>query len=173
GAVSALAKFGAQNEEMLPSILVLLKRCVMDDDNEVRDRATFYLNVLEQKQKALNAGYILNGLTVSIPGLERALHQYTLEPSEKPFDLKSVPLATAPIIEQRAENAPVAAVKQPEKVAATRQEIFQEQLGAIPEFRGLGPLFKSSSEPVALTELETEYVVRCTKHTFVSHMVFQ
>lgn len=33
----------------------------MDDDNEVRDRATFYLNVLEQKQKALNAGYILNG----------------------------------------------------------------------------------------------------------------
>uniref|UniRef100_A0A8V5HGL3 Coatomer subunit gamma n=1 Tax=Melopsittacus undulatus TaxID=13146 RepID=A0A8V5HGL3_MELUD len=173
GAVSALAKFGAQNEEMLPSILVLLKRCVMDDDNEVRDRATFYLNVLEQKQKALNAGYILNGLTVSIPGLERALHQYTLEPSEKPFDLKSVPLATAPVIEQRAENAPVAVVKQPEKVAATRQEIFQEQLGAIPEFRGLGPLFKSSPEPVALTELETEYVVRCTKHTFVSHMVFQ
>lgn len=42
------------------------------------------------------------GLTVSIPGLERALHQYTLEPSEKPFDLKSVPLATAPIVEQRA-----------------------------------------------------------------------
>lgn len=42
------------------------------------------------------------GLTVSIPGLERALHQYTLDPSEKPFDLKSVPLATAPIIEQRA-----------------------------------------------------------------------
>uniref|UniRef100_A0A8C6Z4C1 Coatomer subunit gamma n=1 Tax=Nothoprocta perdicaria TaxID=30464 RepID=A0A8C6Z4C1_NOTPE len=134
----------------------------------LRDRATFYLNVLEQKQKALNAG-----LAVSIPGLERALHQYTLEPSEKPFDLKSVPLATAPIIEQRAENVPVAVVKQPEKVAATRQEIFQEQLGAIPEFRGLGPLFKSSPEPVALTELETEYVVRCTKHTFVSHVVFQ
>ncbi|XP_025847364.1 coatomer subunit gamma-1 isoform X2 [Vulpes vulpes] len=125
GAVSALAKFGAQNEEMLPSILVLLKRCVMDDDNEVRDRATFYLNVLEQKQKALNAGYILNGLTVSIPGLERALQQYTLEPSEKPFDLKSVPLATTPMAEQRTESTPITAAKQPEKVAATRQEIFQ------------------------------------------------
>uniref|UniRef100_A0A8C7EUU8 Coatomer subunit gamma n=1 Tax=Neovison vison TaxID=452646 RepID=A0A8C7EUU8_NEOVI len=150
GAVSALAKFGAQNEEMLPSILVLLKRCVMDDDNEVRDRATFYLNVLEQKQKALNAGYILNGLTVSIPGLERALQQYTLEPSEKPFDLKSVPLATTPMAEQRTE-----------------------QLAAVPEFHGLGPLFKSSPEPVALTESETEYVIRCTKHTFTDHMVFQ
>lgn len=44
----------------------------------------------------------LPGLTVSIPGLERALQQYTLEPSEKPFDLKSVPLATAPLAEQRA-----------------------------------------------------------------------
>ncbi|KAM5280186.1 coatomer subunit gamma-1 isoform 1-T1 [Ctenodactylus gundi] len=181
GAVSALAKFGAQNEEMLPSILVLLKRktlcpccrCVMDDDNEVRDRATFYLNVLEQKQKALNAGYILNGLTVSIPGLERALQQYTLEPSEKPFDLKSVPLATAPMAEQRTESTPVTAAKQPEKVAATRQEIFQEQLAAVPEFHGLGPLFKSSPEPVALTESETEYVIRCTKHTFTDHMVFQ
>uniref|UniRef100_A0A3Q1LQI0 Coatomer subunit gamma n=1 Tax=Bos taurus TaxID=9913 RepID=A0A3Q1LQI0_BOVIN len=173
GAVSALAKFGAQNEEMLPSILVLLKRCVMDDDNEVRDRATFYLNVLEQKQKALNAGYILNGLAVSIPGLERALQQYTLEPSEKPFDLKSVPLATAPLAEQRTESTPVTAAKQPEKVAATRQEIFQEQLAAVPEFQGLGPLFKSSPEPVALTESETEYVIRCTKHTFTDHMVFQ
>uniref|UniRef100_A0A8I5ZY43 Coatomer subunit gamma n=1 Tax=Rattus norvegicus TaxID=10116 RepID=A0A8I5ZY43_RAT len=172
-AVSALAKFGAQNEEMLPSILVLLKRCVMDDDNEVRDRATFYLNVLEQKQKALNAGYILNGLTVSIPGLEKALQQYTLEPSEKPFDLKSVPLATTPMTEQRPESTSTAAVKQPEKVAATRQEIFQEQLAAVPEFQGLGPLFKSSPEPVALTESETEYVIRCTKHTFSDHLVFQ
>ncbi|XP_053576699.1 coatomer subunit gamma-1 isoform X1 [Bombina bombina] len=173
GAVSALAKFGAQNEDMLPSILVLLRRCVMDDDNEVRDRATFYLNILEHRQKVLNSSYILNGLTISVPGLERALQQYTLEPSEKPFDLKSVPLATAPVTEQRADNLPVATVRQPEKVVSSRQEIFQEQLAAVPEFKDLGPLYKSSSEPVALTESETEYVVRCTKHTFVNHMVFQ
>ncbi|XP_069822848.1 coatomer subunit gamma-1 isoform X1 [Dendropsophus ebraccatus] len=173
GAVSALAKFGAQNEEVLPSILVLLRRCVMDDDNEVRDRATFYLNILEQRQKALNSSYILNGITVSVPGLERALHQYTLDPSEKPFDLKSVPLATAPISEQRAENVPAAAVRQPEKVVSSRQDIFQEQLAAVPEFKSLGALFKSSPEPVALTESETEYVVRCTKHTFANHIVFQ
>lgn len=47
-----------------------------------------------------------------------------------------------------------------------------EQLAAIPEFQGLGPLFKSS-EPVQLTEAETEYVVRSIKHTFAGHMVFQ
>ncbi|KAM4650953.1 coatomer subunit gamma-1 [Discoglossus pictus] len=173
GAVSALAKFGAQNEDMLPSILVLLRRCVMDDDNEVRDRATFYLSILEHRQKSLNSTYILNGLTVSVPGLERALQQYTLDPSEKAFDLKSVPLATAPITEQRADNLPVTTVRQTEKVVSSRQEIFQEQLAAVPEFKDLGPLFKSSTETIALTESETEYVVRCTKHTFVNHMVFQ
>ena len=41
------------------------------------------------------------GLTVSVVGLERALHQYTLEPSEVPFDMKTVPLATQPLVEQK------------------------------------------------------------------------
>ncbi|KAM4672469.1 coatomer subunit gamma-2 isoform 6-T7 [Amazona ochrocephala] len=169
-AVSALAKFGAQNENLLPSILVLLQRCMIDSDDEVRDRATFYLNVLQQRQIALNAAYIFNGLTVSVPGMEKALHQYTLEPSEKPFDMKTVPLATAPIFEQKAEIALV--TSKPEKVAPSRQDIFQEQLAAIPEFKSLGPLFKSS-EPVHLTEAETEYFVCCVKHVFTNHIVFQ
>uniref|UniRef100_A0A8C0X2E2 Coatomer subunit gamma n=1 Tax=Castor canadensis TaxID=51338 RepID=A0A8C0X2E2_CASCN len=169
-AVSALAKFGAQNESLLPSILVLLQRCMMDTDDEVRDRATFYLNVLQQRQTTLNATYIFNGLTVSVPGMEKALHQYTLEPSEKPFDLKSIPLAMAPVFEQKAEITLVA--PKPEKLAPSRQDIFQEQLAAIPEFMNLGPLFKSS-EPVQLTEAETEYFVRCIKHMFTDHIVFQ
>lgn len=95
------------------------------------------------------------------------------------------------------ELAPAATSKLPEKLAPSRQDIYQgklvaclqvkgqglsrltcpfsfltEQLAAIPEFQGLGPLFKSS-EPVQLTEAETEYVVRCIKHTFSRHMVFQ
>uniref|UniRef100_A0A8D1WUY9 Coatomer subunit gamma n=1 Tax=Sus scrofa TaxID=9823 RepID=A0A8D1WUY9_PIG len=169
-AVSALAKFGAQNENLLPSILVLLQRCMMDTDDEVRDRATFYLNVLQQRQMALNATYIFNGLTVSVPGMEKALHQYTLEPSEKPFDMKSIPLAMAPVFEQKSEITLVATKS--EKLAPSRQDIFQEQLAAIPEFMNLGPLFKSS-EPVQLTEAETEYFVRCVKHMFTHHVVFQ
>lgn len=45
--------------------------------------------------------HLFAGLSVSVPGLEKSLHQYTLEPSEKPFDMKTVPLATAPITEQK------------------------------------------------------------------------
>ncbi|MEE6481754.1 hypothetical protein FKM82_012956, partial [Ascaphus truei] len=159
-AVSALAKFGAQNDSLLPSVLVLLQRCMMDTDDEVRDRATFYFNVLKQKQLTLNAAYIFC-----------ALHQYTLEPSEKPLDMKSIPLATVPFLEQKTDIAPVAS-KQTEKLSLARQDIFQEQLAAIPEFKSLGPLFKSS-ESVQLTEAETEYFVRCVKHVFTDHLVFQ
>jgi coatomer protein complex subunit gamma len=49
---------------------------------------------------------------------------------------------------------------------------FKEQLSAIPEFAHLGPLFKSSS-PVELTEADTEYNVKCIKHTFSHYIVFQ
>lgn len=44
----------------------------------------------------------------------------------------------------------------------------------LPSLVGLdaGKLF-CSSEPSMLTEPETEYVVRCTKHIFNSHLVLQ
>ena len=43
------------------SACCLHHRSLLDSDDEVRDRATFYLSVLKQGQKALNSAYILNG----------------------------------------------------------------------------------------------------------------
>lgn len=40
-AVSSLAKFGAHSEELLPNILVLLRRCLLDTDDEVYMVITF------------------------------------------------------------------------------------------------------------------------------------
>ncbi|PKH63933.1 hypothetical protein CRG98_050206, partial [Punica granatum] len=45
-AVSTLAKFGAMVDSLKPRIFVLLRRCLFDSDDEVRDRATLYLNTL-------------------------------------------------------------------------------------------------------------------------------
>ncbi|XP_021357768.1 coatomer subunit gamma-2-like [Mizuhopecten yessoensis] len=172
--VTALAKFGAHCEELLPSCIVLLERCLLDTDDEVRDRATFYVQTLKQQQKSLKSTYILNGLQVSVVGLERALHHYTMEPTETPFDVKSVPLETAPITDSKQVREPgEAGGQKTEKVAASRQDIYAEQLSSIPEFANLGNLFKSSSLPVQLTESETEYVVQCVKHTFSHYIVFQ
>ncbi|XP_057372762.1 coatomer subunit gamma-2-like [Daphnia carinata] len=184
-AVSALAHFGATCEDLLPNILVLLQRSQMDTDDEVRDRATYFYSVLSRKQAALNSQYILEGLQASLVTLEKALLNYVQHPSEAPFDLKSVPLA--PVIEERhvaptgqldggGSRATPASVTAPTAArlpaTATRQDVYIEKLSAIPQFDSYGPLFKSSA-PAELTESETEYVVRCVKHTYAQHMVLQ
>ncbi|XP_046840338.1 coatomer subunit gamma-2-like [Xenia sp. Carnegie-2017] len=175
-AVTTLAKFGAHCESLLPSIEVLLSRCLLDTDDEVRDRATFYLNVLRQQDKALSSAYILNGLQVSVVGLERALNAYVKEAPDAPFDIKTVPLATASMQEQMVKTSKSSKTEAPSNqptVVTSRQEVYAEQLAAIPEFANLGPLFKSSAKPLELTESETEYVVNCVKHVFNDHIVFQ
>ena len=47
------------------------QRCQMDSDDEVRDRATYYYNILDQQQAALNNQYILNSLQVGQTRLTR------------------------------------------------------------------------------------------------------
>lgn len=175
-AVTSLAKFGAHCEVLLSSILTLLSRCMMDSDDEVRDRATFYYHILKKSDKQLSSGYISNNLNVSIVGLERALLSYLSDNTSTPFDMRTVPIATAPVNEISATKPLAEITKSTTKVsapAASRQDVYAEQLSAIPELAKLGPLFKSSSKPLQLTESETEYVVNCIKHTFADHIVFQ
>ena len=96
-AVSSLARFGALCDDLLPNILVLLARCQLDTDDEVRDRATYFRAILEQHHPALNSQYILNRLQVSMSSLEKALHQYTLSNCQETFDIKTVPVAPVEI----------------------------------------------------------------------------
>lgn len=186
--VTALAKFGAQCPQLRPSIEVLLKRCLLDTDDEVRDRATFYLAVLRKGNSAAVADYILNALQViltsltdicqvSVVGLERALEQYVKGGHfEKSFDLKQVPVAAQPITAaseaKKSALSVEAPIKKEEKVKATRQDIYSQQIAAIPQFAHLGPLFRSA-QPVELTEAVTEYNVSLIKHTFNEHVLLQ
>lgn len=65
-AVSAMAQFGAACPDLLPNILVLLARCQMDSDDEVRDRATYYYSILERMDKMLCNYYIVDTLQVRL-----------------------------------------------------------------------------------------------------------
>lgn len=106
--------------------------------------------------------------------MERALLQYSQNVGEKPFDIKVVPTAE-PSEPSKSTSEIISmpkSVKPSEKPAASRQDLYSEQLSAIPEFAHLGPLFKSSS-PIELTEPETEYSIKCVKHTFTNYIVFQ
>eukprot|EP00054_Salpingoeca_dolichothecata_P036912 m.9153 g.9153 ORF g.9153 m.9153 type:complete len:869 (-) comp7141_c0_seq1:143-2749(-) len=166
-AISSLARFGAQCEALRPSILVLLRRSVYDGDDEVRDRATFCLNLLEQ-DKATASKFFVNPVPLSIVSLERSLNDYMQTPAETAFDIKSVPVDVPAVHKPDIDADPSA----PSKPVTPARDVYAEQLAAIEEFSSFGPLFKSS-RAVDLTERETEYVVQCIKHIFAEHVVFQ
>jgi len=185
-AVSVLARFGATVPRLLPNVLVLLQRCRLDCEDEVRDRSTYYHALLSTGDPHVIARGILNPPRFALPSLERALIAYLDGDTSAPFDPAPLPsaaptpapsapagitaaLGPAPTQDGGKTPAPGATADQS---AASRHDAYAEQLAAIPEFAALGPLFKSSA-PVELTESETEYVVRCVKHTFARHIVLQ
>lgn len=59
-AVAAVAQFGAQRPELLPNIRVLLARCQLDEEDEVRDRAIYYSAILDTGNPQLINDYIVN-----------------------------------------------------------------------------------------------------------------
>jgi len=155
---------------------VLLKRCLLDTDDEVRDRATFYLSVLRSGNSSIITEYILNTLKVSVVGLERALEGYLSQGDfDKSFDMRQVPLSSQPITTTEAKKPCLSAeapTKKEEKPKASRQEIYSQKISAIPELAALGPLFKSS-DGVELTESITEYNVILVKYIFDEHVLLQ
>lgn len=168
-AVSALANFAVCLPDLHPRIIMLLQRCLHDNDDEVRDRATFYLSLLE-RDHGLARQFIVEGFSIPLDNLERALQSYKANPSDVPFDITSV--STVPL-EPEKDLKPVSSSMSgllPSKAAPVGG--YEETLLQIPEFAALGPLFRSS-KPIELTESETEYVVNCVKHIFPSHIVFQ
>ncbi|KAF9974047.1 coatomer subunit gamma [Actinomortierella ambigua] len=205
-AVSALAKFGVnvEDEEVRKSVQVLLRRCLDDADDEVRDRATMYLKVMQNGDEKR---YVKDDSTYALGYLEQQLVAYLQNPdhADTPFDLGAVPKisrqeeqergakeiqsGTLPSLSAAARGSPAlgsstnggagaggaggARASPVSAPALDLQAVYAQQLAEIPEFGTFGPLFKSTSKPVELTESETEYVVSCVKHVFAHHVVFQ
>ncbi|KAG9290005.1 hypothetical protein G9A89_010311 [Geosiphon pyriformis] len=201
-AVSALAKFGVSVEdiEVKKSIKVLLTRCLDDNDDEVRDRSTLFLKLMEDDESAEK--YVKDDSTYPLDVLEKQLVQYINTPGavEKPFDLETVPKITkaqAEAEKSRARSTDVTTIQSigitttispgvvstpvinasrdltPTPSGLDQQQIYAQRLSTIPEFALYGELFTSSTKPIELTESETEYAVSCIKHIFKEHIIFQ
>lgn len=99
-----------------------------------------------------------------------------MNPTEVPFDLKTVPLAPVASNEETTPNLPsegmIVSTGPAKLIQLSREDNYTEKLSAIPGIAQLGPLFRSS-DTAELTESETEYVVRCIKHVYTSHLVLQ
>ncbi|CAN6544096.1 unnamed protein product [Malus baccata var. baccata] len=176
-AVSTLAKFGALVDSLKPRVFILLRRCLFDSDDEVRDRATLYLNTLGGDGSVIETDndvkdFLFGSLDVPLVNLETSLKNY--EASEEPFDIKSVPkeVKSQPLAEKKAQSKKPTGLGAPPTGPASTVDAYETLLSSIPEFSNFGKLFKSSA-PVELTEPETEYAVNVVKHIFDSHVVFQ
>ncbi|KAL8160613.1 hypothetical protein V2J09_002150 [Rumex salicifolius] len=176
-AVSTLAKFGAIVDDLKPRIFILLRRCLFDSDDEVRDRATLYLQTLGGDGEVVETdkdvqGFLFDSLDIPLANLEASLKNY--EASEEPFDINSVPkeVKSQPLSEKKASGKKPTALGGPPIAPSSGTDTYEKLLSSIPEFAEFGKLFKSSS-PVELTEAETEYAVNVVKHVFDEHIVFQ
>nr|XP_011464120.1 PREDICTED: coatomer subunit gamma [Fragaria vesca subsp. vesca] len=176
-AVSTLAKFGAMVDSLKPRVFILLRRCLFDSDDEVRDRATLYLNTLGGDGSVVETDqdvkdFLFGSLDVPLVNLETSLKTY--EASEEPFDINSVPkeIKSQPLAEKKAQSKKPTGLGAPPSGPASTVDAYERMLASIPEFSNFGRLFKSSA-PVELTEAETEYAVNVVKHIFDRHVVFQ
>ncbi|KAF3341541.1 Coatomer subunit gamma-2 [Carex littledalei] len=177
-AVSTLAKFGALVDSLKPRIFVLLRRCLFDSDDEVRDRATLYLKVLGGEAAVAetekeNIEFLFGSFDIPLVNLEASLKNY--EPSEAPFDISSVPreVRSQPLAEKKATGKkPTGPAGPTSGPVVSAIDAYEKLLSSIPEFAAFGKLFKSSA-PVELTEAETEYAVSVVKHIFDGHVVLQ
>ncbi|KAH8338517.1 coatomer subunit gamma isoform X2 [Drosophila kikkawai] len=170
-AVTALAQFGASCPALLSNILVLLGRCQMDPDDEVRDRATYYLSILNSERPDLYKNYIIERENCSLALLEKSLVDHLNGDLETRFDISIVPKAA--IVKAEVQNDVMlvtSGAPRPPKI--TREEESAARLSQLPGIQVLGPIHRSTA-PIQLTESETEYTVQCIKHIFGQHVVFQ
>ncbi|EFA81100.1 adaptin N-terminal domain-containing protein [Heterostelium album PN500] len=186
-AVTSIAKFGLLYEPMRQKVVILIQRCLLDEDDEVRDRATLYLRLFKEDNIKLLGRILLDDVHVPMLNLQRSLETYLESPAAEPFDISKVSTvieAHSPVLGDKGSSKPSSTANTPKAMslagsdkpaAATgqsAQEAYAAQLAAISNFATYGKLLKSS-ELVELTETETEYVVSCVKHVFQEHLVFQ
>lgn len=182
-AVSSLAKFGSACPTLTESVVVLLKRCLNDNDDEVRDRSVFYLNLLDPQYKNFKtAQSLLNhssivGANQTVRDLEFSLQVYIESPPAESFALNKH------MLKCKDSDEELSAAKQDgddnddetgliENEEKSDVNPYTALLNSIPEFADFGELFKSC-KTLEVTESETEYVVTCVKHIYQQHIVFQ
>jgi coatomer subunit gamma len=202
-AVSALAKFAAACPSLRTSIMTLLKRSLVDEDDETRDRAALAVATLEDAMVKFpyvvppedtevvpedvplvgdTAAYVLlDALPMSFEKLERSMKMYMQQPAvmESP---EPITVQALPVVEDTPAEIRKAVSMDVDDVAGDLNGVEEvkpkevvDPAAAVYAIPELADLGRAfrSSAPVHLTESETEYVVQCTKHIFQNHVVLQ
>ena len=199
-AVSALAKFAVFCPDVRQSIIVLLRSCACDEDDETRDRVILSLHILESNngvQVLENNGEseseidaveddatlaLGTKLPMSFDNLEQRLKAYKATPGAMESE-ESLAFSALPIVEESPPDLQLAPTDISESMVHIAPIIDVPNdnvkpldpasvIYKIPEFASYGRVFRSCA-PVALTEAESEYVVHCVKHVLDEHIILQ
>jgi coatomer subunit gamma len=172
-AVSTLSTFAVRVPDLCQSILILIKRSLADEDDEVRDRAILAVKALEASADMNGVKFLLDEqLPLSFASLERSVKAFSTHP---PHSSNQITFSTLPVVEETyVPPANVNKVKKAKQATEAVPEAVDPAAAVykVPEFAHYGRAFRSSAE-VALTETEMEYVVTCVKHIFEAHIVLQ
>jgi coatomer protein complex subunit gamma len=173
-AISALSKFGAECPLLRSRVLTLLYRCLHDSDDEVRDRATLYVQNLEKL--SLHEVDNSNSHKVTdfaLQDLESSLYSYISGCTVSPYSISNVRSASQKSKTEHGISKILSKAGHDSSFSEDVSSSFeQSNLLSNPLFSVYGSVFKSS-KPISLTEAETEYKVTCIVHLFQSHVVFE
>ncbi|KEG12437.1 putative coatomer gamma subunit [Trypanosoma grayi] len=162
-AVSTLAKLAARVPSLRRSIVTLLKRTCSDTDDEVRDRAVLYTKLFLHKDENT-----IRAMVCDVANAVAMTRQARI--NAKPSVLKT---HGSDVISQN--NAiPSAEESSTEDALVVSHAVLQgrEKMRNVKQLLELGEPC-ASSEPVPLTDPDSEYVVAVMKHAYASHMVLQ
>jgi len=176
-AISTLGAFATAVPEVRNSCIALLTRSLVDEDDEVRDRAVVILRALQGAKNENEAKFVLTeSMPMSFSSLERSLKAVALDINS--LSLNTLTFAHLPIIDDHVASSSNTVRSGGRKKAVESTESSVETVDPaamiykIPQFSHLGRVFRSTTE-INLTETEMEYVVGCVKHIFQSHIVLQ
>lgn len=176
--VSALAKFGLHQPELRGKVKVLLRRSLLDVDDEVRDRATFYLKMIEddEEKDGLSSFIIPDDVPVPLENLQAELLAYLEKPTNESFDIKIVSSKPKPKLISQEPGRPESRHHEQAHAKQVSKEKKQSTLEvlSVPELKALnlGDLYYTI-QSIGLTETETATRVTLVKHIFQHHVVFQ
>ncbi|KAL7664123.1 Coatomer subunit gamma [[Candida] zeylanoides] len=189
-AIISLSKFAIIcGGSLCKNIEILLKRCLSDADDEVRDRAVLALGFINNSKKEL----IIKEEKYNLNVMENKLtHYLSAGDFSHKFDIEEVPVLTAEELKSYEYGRKMKNLEEPvdklddnkPQSAATDEngardasskdashqlklQQYSAELAAIPEFADFGKL-STSSPLVHLTDKENEFVVTCVKHFFIS-----
>lgn len=163
-AISAMANIGLNCEALVQRVRVLLRRCLFDTDDEVRDRASASIILLDNPLQVDIAAVSLH----TSKNLEKLLGVYCESEQFDELELTSM-LASA---QNDADDVLRSGDVTTELHTIAPDQPSCSNIDSLPQVADFGELFKSSAR-VELTEDETEYKVSCIKHIYSEHVVFE